>query len=388
MEYIKKLDRISLNLFFLSVIMVEVSFFIRSDMMLTVFNNASIICMFLLLTRIYNIISKNDIKMFLVSFIVLIIMSSLKFILQNSIDIRELLYMFVIFSGILIFSNLKINIKDLNFLRVGMYIVTIIYFIGSFDARNIGFYPENYLMFGYSNPNVLAPILVTHIIFIGLPFPRSLVSKYLDITVILLNIYMIYLTGSRTVILATFLLIIGVVTKIYKVNFITKMVSKILVFFPIVVIFFNNIINIIFKFISYFFNSDKSSSLNGREAIWSSQFSEVTSNFSQFFMGIKNNSDVYGNSHNYLLFILTHHGIIIFILYIISLFKVVVKKINEFKPNEINYYTLFSWNILIIINFFESHLSTGLISFSCLWLMLLSDYNSDIELRMESKIIK
>lgn len=367
------------NLLFFTFIFTQLGFIIGSDIIVSLFNNASILFIICLFFLNLNKMKKKEFFYFIVISFILLSNYFIKTLINIETFPRDLFYLFILIVSLMSVRNTELDIKQLKLWKISIYALSLAFWIGSFNPSNYGFYPYNFLMFGYSNPNVIASILLTNIVFTCVLASRKLFFLTVDIIIIFLNLYILSLTGSRTGLLSSVFIILLTAFRKKLPSIFSKFFGYLSVVFPIIFIPLKNMSAKLISYMSFFYESNKVKNLNGRDFIWTEQIRILTSDIKYFLLGaqLPNYPSVYRNSHNYLLFILFNNGFVVFFIYIIFLFKNIYRKLS-FKSNIYNTVSLLGWFIIVISNTFESHLSSGIISVSILWTLLLSDFKINI----------
>lgn len=368
-----------LHLLFLSVFFTELGFYLSNTQLTSLSNNISIFLLLILFIITFNKLKKIDFISLLVVSISMLMNYFIKESLMLESNSRDLIYLFILIVSLLTVKNIRMHVKDFNLLKFCLYIITTLHFVGSFNPSNYGFYPMNYLMFGYSNPNVFSSILLTNVIFITVFMSERKIPMILDWIMIITNIYLISLTDSRTGLITSVFISVLVLFRHKLPHLMIKISGHLSVVFPILFIPLKGLSKNVLSFVETFSETKKVQSLNGRDYIWSEQFKLLFSNVIYFFIGAQppNQSLTYRNSHNYLLSIFFKHGLIIFLMYIYILFRSVKCKLR-FNKNIYNSMSVLGWFVVIISNTFESYLTSGLISISIIWVLLLSDIDDKV----------
>ena len=363
-----------LNLIFLSVFFTEIGFYLSNTTLLSLSNNSSALFLIILFIINFNKVKKIEFLSLIIIFISLLLNFFIKesFLLESRL--AELMYLTILVLALIVVRKLKLTIKDFSLLKLLIYFLTILHLFGSFQPENYGFYPYNQLMYGYSNPNVLSSVILTNVIFLVVLRSKKIIFRLLDISLVLVNIYLISLTGSRTALISGLAMLILFLFRNKIPKIIIYFSGYLSVIFPFVFIPIKGIAKGALAIIAPFFQTHKVDSLNGRDYIWSEQFRLLSTDFNYFLFGAQppDSSLTFRNSHNYLLSIFYNHGIIILLMYIYTLFKSVQAKLN-FNHSTYNSMSVVAWFVVIVSNTFESYLTSGIISVSILWIILLSD---------------
>lgn len=361
-------------LLFFSVLGTEIGFFL-SDMRVTqLANNSAIFFLFCIFFIIFTKIKRTDFYFLLIFSTIILLNFFIKESLLEETNSRDLFYLFILVVALTVVKNIELSKNDFNILKVGIYLASFLYYSGSSNPSNYGFYPLNYLMYGYSNPNVFSSVLLTNVIFLGVFISKNKIIYCMDFILIIINIYLINKTGARTA-LAVAIMMLAFTFFRYKIpKRINNLTGYLSIYFPILFIPLKGLSSSFMSLLNKFSPTLKVQNLNGRDYIWSEQFKLLLSNFRFFLIGAQppNESLMYHNSHNYLVSIFFKHGVILFFMYMYSISTTVINKL-KFDMNVWNTSSLFGWFLIIVSNSSESYLSSGLVSISILWVLLLSD---------------
>lgn len=366
---------IFLQFLLVSVIFTEIGFFLDNSMLISVSNNFSIFLLILMFGFQFKKIRKIDFLDTIFVLTVVLINYFVKISLSIDPNGRDLLYLGIISIALILSRTMRLSLSDFRFFKVALYILTLIYFKESFNSVSYGMYPFNLLMFGYSNPNVLASVLLTNVVFFCILKSKRKSMVLADIVMILMNIYLLYLTGSRTGLFSAVIMIFFsiFISKLPKV--IVASVGYISSLFPFLIMVINNLSNFFMLQLGKIIETQKVNNLNGRDRIWYEQLKVLLDNAVYFLFGAQppNYSLTYRTSHNYLLSIFFKNGFIVLVSYIYILFGTLKVRIKNVDSDQ-NKLMILAWFVIVLASSYESYLSSGIISISILWTFLLAEF--------------
>ncbi|WP_169087695.1 O-antigen ligase family protein [Paenibacillus sp. PL91] len=250
--------------------------------------------------------------------------------------------------------------------------LTLLFILKLSDNTMYEYYSSDYaLNLNFSNPNVLGSVLLTNLIYISLGFiyVNQKIIKLILMCIVLANIYLIYLTESRSSFFTGILFMIMVI--IFKNNLnIGKKISKIIGWVPLVCVVFSSLISKVASL--NIFKSSGKIGLSSREEIWQYVINNSFIRIESLIFGGNYTLSI-SNPHNIYLYLLWDYGLFISLFLILLIIFQIIKagrKISNVKENV----SFFGFSIILLNNSFETHLFIGIIGISFLSFLLLSQY--------------
>ena len=340
------------------------------------FNNIIILPLILLMITTLSKVTLKDLSLLIIALFFSIFNNLLKYFFVSSFDLRNFFYINLFFCLMILVKYIKLSPSIMMVQSKITILLILVYFLESFNSVNIGFYPENFLMYGYSNPNVLAYTLLVNLIYI---YIFKMKYKIINGVFSVVSMYLIFQTGSRTALLSGFFILIFFIFGDKIIEKLFRILSYISIVIPIIVVSLQSTINKVFiYFIPDSLDFGKASNLNARDVVWNRTLTELSSSVTNIFFGVNGNSNLIStNTHNYLLFLLFREGLFSLILYLIILYRTILYKIKKSKYSLISMKSLVGWFAIILLNSFESHLVYGYISMTILSVFLLGDLTDE-----------
>lgn len=370
------IKQILIKYFFFLTFLTYIGFLYKKTSLIT-FGNYSIVILIILFSVI-SFLKKPNVKILSFLIIISIIISLTILYKANTsifIDFRDYLYLFVIILLLLFNKHLTPSKSDINFITV-LYIILTILFLFDIRMNGTGELFNGALTLNFTNPNVLGSVLLTNVIYLtlGVNISSRLLIRFLLSGFIITNIYLIYLTESRTSLLLVILFLISTIIFKKRSN-ITSQTIKFMVFIPFIVVIFSTTIGQIAKSGIFNFTSKSGLGLNSRDVIWSDTVSQIFGNLRNFIFGADNYILYnFSNPHNAYLYLMFWFGLPLFIC-VFALLIININKVIKNNYNEIANVALWGFIIVLLNNSFESHLVQGLVGVTFLSLLLLSNFH-------------
>lgn len=289
--------------------------------------------------------------------------------------IRNVIYLSTLLIILYIADQIKINLKSYKLLFQIPNILTLIFGLialkpSSYDLGNY----HNALYLNYQNPNILANVLLIILIFECLG--RLKFKKWYYIVSIPITILLLYLTRSRSALLAGFLFL-GLCALNPFYFKISTLLNFIVINIPLLVIAFSDTLNRILSMNIL----GKDTGLSGRNIIWVHSLNYIFSDIINFMFGIRDvelsiNNITFSNCHNAYLQIMWLLGIPFFLVFIIILWVVTQRAISKIQ-NRFTFAAYMGMAILLLNNSFETNLTEGIMGMSFFTFLLIAIINSE-----------
>lgn len=370
----KKSDNGFLKVIFLLTWLTCIGFLFDKQILVSLGNYTISILIFL--STIYFSIKKNNKTTLLIAICIVIFFAvnlSYKIINGNYIlEYRNYIYITLIFLLILCKSYFKVRKTDILFMTTLSTILTFLFFMKLADNKMYEYYSFDFaLNLNFSNPNVLGSVLLTNMIYItlGLLCVNNKKVKIFLIGIVLANVYLIYLTESRSSLYTVILFLIMVI--FFKSKFkISENISKVIGIVPLLCVVFSTLIS---KIVSLnLIGSSGKIGLSSREEIWRYVVTNSFQNTENLLFG-SNHDAFISNPHNIYLYLLWDYGLFISIL-LITLIIIQTIKVGKNINNSFENISFYGFSMIILNNSFESHLFIGIIGISFLSFLLLAQY--------------
>ena len=332
-----------------------------------IYSSVVLFSLYFILTYNYKKIDKFE--LFLAFFFILVLILTiikLKFI--DFYVIKDVIYFLLIILMFSLIFNQKIDNRMKNILYdIPTYISYLMLLFSVFPFSYDNNLYKNALYLKFQNPNILSYVLLIMLIFSTLGFLDYKKKKY--IFAILIDLFLIVLTHSRTSLLAS-LVFIGLLifdSKKYKYK-INKIFTIFISLSPVVLC----IIFILFNGNS--FELFGKSGVSGRDFIWSKIFETIKISKSFMMLGrgsyMANYLDKeFIDAHNAYLQIICNFGIIIFLVFIIAIVFINIKCGQKIRSK----YTFAAYwgTFAILLNCsFETHIVDAFIGMTFMWIAL------------------